>query len=61
MKFSILSRTFCSPEALNPEATIDELVSLVARNTTLTAAEIEARLLDVINEMLENYEPKEGK
>lgn len=61
MKFSILSHTFCGPGALDPEKTIDELVTLIARQTTLTAGEIEARLLDVINEMVEGHEPKEGK
>lgn len=61
MKYTILSHTFCGPGALDSEKTIDELVTLIARQTTLTADEIEKRLLDVINEMLENYEPKECK
>ena len=61
MRYTYISRTFCGPGALDPEKTSDELVTLIARQATLTAGEIEARLLDTINEMLENYEPKEGK
>lgn len=61
MKYTILSHTFCGPGALDPEKTIDELVTLIARETTLTADQIEGRLLVAINDMTENYEPKEGK
>ena len=61
MRYTYLSHTFRGPGALDPEKTIDELVTLIARQTTLTAGEIEARLLDAINEMVEGHEPKEGK
>ena len=61
MKYTILSHTFCGPGALDPEKTIDELVTLIARQTTLTADEIDRRLLDAVNDMTENYEPKECK
>ena len=61
VRYTYLNHTFCGPGALDPGKTIDELVTLIARQTTLTEDEIEARLLDAINEMVEGYEPKEGK
>lgn len=61
MKYTYLSSTFVGPGMLDSGKTIDELVTLIARQTTLTADEIEARLLDAVNEMVEGHEPKEGK
>lgn len=61
MHYDIISSSFCGPGCLNDQLTVNELVTLIARETTLTADKIEGRLLAAINDMTENYEPKECK
>lgn len=61
MRYDFISSSFCGSGGINAEMTVNELVTLVARETTLTADQIEERLLVAINDMTENYEPKEGK
>lgn len=53
MKYDYISKTFVGPTGLDANMTLDELVTLVARNTTLTAEQVEKALLDVVNGMLE--------
>lgn len=60
-KYDYISKTFCGPTGLNAEMTLDELVTLVARKTTLTGAEVEQRIVGIVNLMLEQYEPSTEK
>lgn len=53
MKYDYISKTFVGPTGLDANMTLDELVTLVARNTTLTAEQVEKALLEVVNGMLE--------
>ena len=61
MKYDYISKTFCGPSGLNAEMTLDELITLVARRTTLTGAEVEQRIIGIVNLMLEQYEPSTEK
>lgn len=61
MKYDCISETFCGPTSLDAEMTLDELVTLVARRTTLTDAEVEQRIVGIVNLMLEQYEPSTEK
>lgn len=61
MRYDFISSTFCGPGGINAEMTLNELVTFIARETTLTADQIEKRLLEAINGMTEIYTPKEDK
>ena len=50
--YTEMSKLFQGPNILNANITIYELVTLVARRTTLTAEQIEKALLEVVNGML---------
>jgi hypothetical protein len=52
MKYTAMSETFQCAGLLDANMTLYELVTLIARNTTLTAEQIEKTLLDVVNDML---------
>lgn len=52
MKYTAMSETFHGAGLLNANMTLYELVTLIARNTTMTAEQIEKALLDVVNDML---------
>lgn len=52
MKYTAMSETFQGASLLDANMTLYELVTLIARNTTLTAEQIEKALLDVVNDML---------
>lgn len=61
MKYDYISKTFCGPTGLDARMTLDELVTLVARRTTLTGVEVEQRIIGIVNLMLEQYEPSTEK
>lgn len=61
MHYDMIANDIYGPGVLGESLTIHQLVTLVARETTLTANQIEERLLAVINDMTENYEPKEDE
>lgn len=46
---------------LDADITIEDLVTLLSRETTHTAKRVEGRLLTLINSMLANYTPKEDE
>ena len=51
-KYIYISPSFVGSGVLNSEQTLDELISLIARDSRLTGIEIEKCLLDCINAML---------
>ena len=53
------SGILCRLGELDSSMSVDDLVTLIARSTSLCASQIERRLLDTVNEML-RYEVKEG-
>ena len=48
-------------DVLDANMTIDQLVTLVSRETSHTARRVEGRLLTLINSMLANYAPKDDE
>lgn len=51
-KYTYISPSFVGSGILNSGQTLDELISLIARDSRLTGIEIEKCLLDCINAML---------
>lgn len=57
--YSVLSKSFLGPGTLDADMTLDELVSLVARETTLTGSQVEQQILRTVNSLIYIYQPKE--
>jgi len=58
--YRVISASFVGPGTLNANMTLDELVSLVARETTLTGKQVEQQILHTVNSLISAYQPKEG-
>lgn len=56
-KYDYISKTFCETTGLDARMTLDELVTFVARRTTLTGVEVAQRIIGIVNLMLEQYKP----
>lgn len=57
-RYTYIGRSFCGPGMLDADKTVYDLVNVIARLTTLTGEQIEKRLLDAINQMIADYQPK---
>ena len=58
IRYTYIGRSFSGPGMLDADKTVYDLVNVIARLTTLTGEQIEKRLLDAINQMIANYQPK---
>lgn len=58
MRYEYMTKQIFGPLGITTTMTVDELITLIARQTTLVDEQIKERLLAAINDMTENYEPK---
>ena len=61
IRYAFIGRSFGGPGVLDADKTVYDLVNAIARQTTLTGEQIEKRLLDAINQMIADYQPKGDK
>ena len=61
IRYTYISKSFSGPGGLDADKTVCDLVNTIARQTTLTGEQIEKRLLDAINQMIADYQPKGDK
>lgn len=57
--YIMISKSFQGPDVLDADMTLDELVSLVARETTLAGNQVEQQILRTVNSLIYIYQPKE--